>query len=129
MRFTENVNAIIEMIDANQEPEVFAELVMDLTDGLSDMFLTMNDQVMSVLEKHAAEVETFAVEHRSEGQTVDEQMKELHCQRMERVAPMYRTPLAVDAVEVVEEQQATEFPGQSEIAQAETITDGTEQSV
>lgn len=132
VRFTENVDAIITFIDAQQEPEAYSELIMDLTSGLSDMFLDLNEPVMAVLERHSAEVETYATEHRSEGQTLDAQMQELHVSRMERVAPLYRTAATTFDeldVEAVDEPATRDFPEQAEVAQAETLTDGTQQSV
>lgn len=95
VKFNEDVDAVIMLMEAKKEPEEFMELVAHLTDMLMDLMTTYREPVIELIESHSEKVEEYVKEHRAEDQSMDDYMTLLHTQRAAEIYPLYRTGLTV----------------------------------
>lgn len=95
VKFNEDVDAVIMLMEAKKEPEEFMELVAHLTDMLMDLMTTYREPVIQLIESHSEKVEEYVKEHRAEDQSMDDYMTLLHTQRAAEIYPLYRTGLTV----------------------------------
>lgn len=91
VRFNENVDATIILIEQGTSIDDMMPLVEDLTMTLMDVTMEYRDPLIELLTLHEESVEIYAAEHILEGETKDQMMMRLHTQRMEVIFPIHRT--------------------------------------
>lgn len=107
VRFTENVDAALVMIEADRQPSDYMVIIEDLTYGLMDLMTDLRDKVVELMETHRDAIEEYAKEHRGEDEDMDKYMEKLHTQRMATIFPLYKTQNVEVTKEVpFDEQQA-----------------------
>lgn len=95
VKFNEDVDAVITLMEAKKEPEEYMDLVSHLTEMLMELMTTYREPVIELIESHKEKVEEYVKEHRDESVSMDEYMTQLHTQRAAEIYPLYRTGLTV----------------------------------
>ncbi|EBV8434229.1 hypothetical protein AVA65_08265 [Salmonella enterica subsp. enterica serovar Minnesota] len=95
VKFNEDVDAVIALMEAKKEPEEYMELIQHLTEMLMELMSTFREPMIDLIENFKDLVEEYAKEHRPEGMSMDDYMMQLHTQRAEVIFPLYRTGLTV----------------------------------
>lgn len=91
---TEDVNAIVAFVEDKKEPEQYMEIFMHYTELLAHLFEGTVPSIVEMLTVHQDLIDTYAKEHRNEETPMFEYMRGLHCERMEKVFPLYHTPVS-----------------------------------
>lgn len=117
-KFNEDVDAVIQLIEAGQEPEDFMELIQHLTEVLMQLMMEFREPIVEMLEAHGTELDEYAKEHRAEGTPMDEYMMTIHTQRMAVVFPIYKTHAgsAMSDDALLEAESATFDKPETEVA-------------
>lgn len=116
VRFIEDINVIATLINSGSEPADYAELLLDTTYTLTDLFEeTIPELMEKVLKPLQAVIEIAVSEYRVEGESDIEFSARMHNERCAKVVPKYKTTLEDSAespeplvIEDVEEAGPTE---------------------
>jgi hypothetical protein len=103
-KVTEDINAIVAFVDSGKTPEDYMGIFMNYTELLARLFDQTVPSVMAMLTPRQELIDTYAKEHNSNKEAgVFLYMQGLHCERMEKVFPLYHTQVseAGDAAELL----------------------------
>jgi hypothetical protein len=103
-KVTEDINAIVAFVDGKKEPEDYMDIFMHYTEMLARLFDGTIPDIMLMLTPRKPEIDGYADEHHNKETTpIFEYMRTLHCERMEKVFPLYHTQVSAegDAADVL----------------------------
>lgn len=94
VKMAEDQDAIFTLIENKQEPEEYLNFYVDHLNTVGDFLQNVLPRVVDeLLSFNQVEIDAYVVEHAQPEDTFLTIANRLHSLRMERVAPLYRTPI------------------------------------